>query len=45
MLDDQQILKDLGAVTSSGYGTVDAVAQTINLGAGLVSVTGAAKML
>ena len=36
MLDEQQILKDLGAVTSSGYGTVDAVAKTLNFGAGLV---------
>ena len=36
MLDDQHILKDAGAVTSSGYGTVDATAKVVNLGSGLV---------
>ena len=29
-------LKDAGAVTSSGYGTVEEAAKVINLGAGLV---------
>jgi hypothetical protein len=36
MLDDQHILKDAGAVTSSGYGEVDATAKVVNLGSGLV---------
>jgi hypothetical protein len=36
MLDDQHILKDSGAVTSSGYGEVDAAAKIVNLGSGLV---------
>ena len=30
------VLKDAGAVTSSGYGEVDAAAKVVNLGAGLV---------
>jgi len=30
------ILKDAGAETSSGYGTVDATAKVVNLGSGLV---------
>jgi hypothetical protein len=30
------VLKDAGAVTSSGYGTVDAAAKVINLGSGLI---------
>jgi hypothetical protein len=36
MLDNEHILKDAGAVTSSGFGEVDASAQVINLGSGLV---------
>ena len=36
MLDTEHILKDAGAVTSSGYGTVDSEAQVIDLGEGLV---------
>jgi hypothetical protein len=29
-------LKDAGAVTSSGYGTISAVAKVVTLGAGLI---------
>jgi len=36
MLDTEHILKDAGAVTSSGYGQVDSEAQVIDLGDGLV---------
>ncbi|MFX0090788.1 MAG: hypothetical protein ACFFBD_03410 [Candidatus Hodarchaeota archaeon] len=36
MLDDQHILKDARAVTSSGYGEVDSTAKVVNLGSGLV---------
>jgi hypothetical protein len=36
MLDTEHILKDAGAVTASGYGTVDAEAKVVNLGKGLV---------
>ena len=36
MFDSTQILKDAGAVSSSGYGTVDESAKVINLGNGLV---------
>ena len=36
MFDTQHVLKDAGAVTSSGYGTVDAAAQVLDLGSGLV---------
>jgi hypothetical protein len=36
MFDIEHILKDAGAVTSSGYGTVDAAAKVVNLGSGLV---------
>jgi len=36
MYDVKLLLKDGGAVTSSGYGTVDASAQVLNLGPGLV---------
>ena len=36
MLDAEHILKDSGAVTSSGYGEVDSSAKVVNLGAGLV---------
>lgn len=36
MYDTQLILKDAGAVTASGYGEVDSVAQTLSLGTGLV---------
>ena len=36
MFDNTFILKDDGAVTSTGYGEVDASAQVVSLGAGLV---------
>lgn len=36
MFDYTHILKDAGAVTSSGYGQVDSEAKTVNLGSGLV---------
>jgi hypothetical protein len=36
MLDHTHILKDAGAVTSSGYGQVDSEAKTVNLGSGIV---------
>jgi len=36
MFDYDYILKDSGAVTSSGYGTVDSEAQVLNLGEGLI---------
>jgi len=36
MIDNEHILKDAGAVNSSGYGEVDASAQVVDLGAGLV---------
>lgn len=36
MFDTKLLLKDTGAVTTSGYGTVDASAQVVNLGSGLV---------
>jgi hypothetical protein len=36
MLDTEHILKDAGAVTSSGFGQVEASAKVVNLGAGLV---------
>ncbi len=36
MLDTEHVLKDAGAVTSSGYGQVDASAKVVNLGDGLV---------
>ena len=36
MFDTEHILKDAGEVTSSGYGTVDAAAQVLDLGSGLV---------
>ena len=36
MLDTEHTLKDAGAVTSSGYGQVDASAKVVNLGEGLV---------
>ena len=36
MFDYDYILKDAGAVTSSGYGEVDASAKVVNLGSGLV---------
>lgn len=36
MFDVSHKLNDSGAVTSSGYGTVDAAAKVVNLGAGLV---------
>lgn len=36
MFDYSHKLKDSGAVTASGYGTVDAAAKVVNLGAGLV---------
>ena len=36
MFDNEHILKDAGAVASSGYGEVDAAAQVLNLGEGLV---------
>ena len=36
MFNYDHILKDAGAVTSSGYGTVDASAKVVNLGDGLV---------
>jgi len=36
MFDETSKLKDAGAVTSSGYGEVDASPQVVNLGAGLV---------
>ena len=36
MFDYSHKLKDAGAVTSSGYGTVDAAAKGVNLGDGLV---------
>jgi hypothetical protein len=36
MFDTQHVLKDAGEVTSSGYGTVDAAAQVLDLGFGLV---------
>jgi hypothetical protein len=36
MFDYDAILKDAGAVTSSGYGTVDAAAKVVSLGNGLV---------
>ncbi len=36
MFDSTHILKSAGAVTSSGFGEVDAAAKVVNLGAGLV---------
>jgi hypothetical protein len=36
MFDNSHELKDAGAVTASGYGTVDASAKVVNLGEGLV---------
>ena len=36
MFDTQHVLKDAGEVTSSGYGTVDAAAQFLDLGSGLI---------
>ena len=36
MFDTEHILKDAGAVTSSGYGTVDAAAKVLDLKEGLV---------
>jgi hypothetical protein len=36
MIDTEHTLKDAGAVTSSGYGTIDSVAKTVDLGEGLV---------
>lgn len=36
MFDNEHILKDAGAVTSSGYGEVDASAQVVDLGDGLI---------
>ena len=36
MYDTQLILKDAGAVTASGYGTVASVARTLSLGSGVV---------
>ena len=36
MFDEIFILKDSGAVTSTGYGQVDASAQVVNVGSGLV---------
>lgn len=36
MFDESAILKDTGAVTSSGYGTVDEEAKILNVGTGLV---------
>ena len=36
MLDTEHILKDAGAVTSSGYGEVDSSPKAVNLGDGLI---------
>ncbi len=36
MFDNTFIIKDAGAVTSTGYGTVDASAQVVDIGEGLV---------
>ena len=36
MFDNTHVLKDDGAITSSGYGEVDASAKVVNLGSGLV---------
>ena len=36
MFDTEHILKDAGAVTSSGYGEVDSTAKVVDLGEGLV---------
>jgi len=36
MFDTQHVLKDSGEITSTGYGEVDAAAQVLNLGSGLV---------
>jgi hypothetical protein len=36
MFDYDAILKDAGAVTSSGYGEVDSAAKVVNIGSGLV---------
>ncbi len=36
MFDNSHELKDAGAVTASGFGTVDSVAKTVDIGEGLV---------